>query len=246
MPPAAPIPITMKSTTSFGRNCAALISSLDRYSFVAACGLGIVISERRLITHLMIQTDQLPSNHSAVAAMHRMAQESERGMRSDLLEEIRLLHGLQKRDLLFGAKRGDRFRPWKQTGALGLCRCQPLAIKLLLISIVSGQRTIDEPDHASGSGARRIVVGNDLRSDRLDLGRSLRIKVDQLRRSLRRRIVLLRAQDLAPAGRSQHPLTPGDAHDVCSIISPRAAAVHCATVKNFRQTACSFQRTSTR
>src|ERR1051326_6694492 len=113
MPPAAPIPMTMKSTTSFGRNCAALISCLARYSFAAACGLGIVISERRLVAHLMIQADQLPSNHSAIAPMHWMAQESERGVRTDLLEEIRLLDGLQQRNLLIGGKRGDRFRSRK-------------------------------------------------------------------------------------------------------------------------------------
>src|ERR1700712_4168485 len=114
-PPAAPVPMTTKSTSSFGL-----------YFFMVS---GLVIgAERGAEVEAVVEADLLPAELVEIAAMLGSAEHAHDGVVAHGLEEGRLLDPGQQRHLVGGGQRTQRF-----AAGLGRQFAKALGINRLLV-----------------------------------------------------------------------------------------------------------------
>jgi len=116
---------------------------------------------------LAFESDQLPTDLVAVAAVFGVGEEPGDGMRPDLREERRLFDCLEHLNLLIRAQTAEFRCTRKDLLRFGLEISQPLCVDVLLLTIESGQRAIDEVDGAGFARSGSVVGGDNLRSQAL-------------------------------------------------------------------------------
>src|SRR5262249_44571368 len=149
----------------------------------SVCGGAIVITERWLVMHGVLDADQLPANRAAIAAVHGVSEEAEDGVETDGLEEFRRFDGFKEQDLLIRREARDAGGTGKHFGAFGLRLGEAALVEFALILIVTSQGAVDEPYDACAVRAGRVIVRNNPRGDGFDFERGSRIEEDEPGRS---------------------------------------------------------------
>jgi hypothetical protein len=136
-------------------------------------GRVVVIAEGRRELETIFEADELPARQVAIASVTRIAEESQNAVRADQFKKRRAFDGPQQANLLVGVQRRDALRAGKQLRALRLRHFEPARVNVALVTIESGERSIDEIDDACFARSRGFIAGNNLARDSFDFLRFL-------------------------------------------------------------------------
>src|SRR5271165_6415340 len=158
-PPAAPAPITIKSTSVVGSNCFMGAPSMLRLAARVACG--VVVAKRGFEIHGVFVSDQLPPGFILVTAVLGTGKHSDDRVVADRHEEGSFFDRRQQLDLLRGGQLGE-LTAGEKFLRLGLHVLESLCVERLTVAEKGRQPAVDEVDATGFARAGRVVGGNDL------------------------------------------------------------------------------------
>ena len=142
MPPAAPDPMTTKSTSVVGLYL--IIGHLQFGAHWALFALRVVVAKWRFEIERIFVPDELPAHLVVVSAVHRTGQQASDRVRPYRCKEVRVLNSREQLNLLCGGQRGKTGSVRKKFLRLCLKVFEPRSVNGLAVAEKGCQGAIDK------------------------------------------------------------------------------------------------------